>query len=319
MLESHADLKLVNNSGMDNLITIKTLFRPQLALSGFIDSFAENSILIFGNTEITYLNSLSDEKKLEAINNLLKFNIPCIIITNNNKLDENLLKVLTERNIAIFSTEYSTEVASFALFDFLDDQFAEQAVLHGSFVDVYGVGLLFVGRSGIGKSEIALDLIERGHRLVADDVVMLTKKRETVLMGTGTNLVKHFMEIRGLGIIDIRQMFGIRAIRFQKRLEIIVVLKEYNPNEDYTRIGMDEEETDIMGVKVSTVHLPIFPGKNITVIAEVIAVNYLLRTYGYNAAMELSGRLQEEITKKSVSDIPIQYRRIVQYIQPDEE
>jgi HPr kinase/phosphorylase len=319
LLESHADLKLVNNSGMDNLITIKTLFRPQLALSGFIDSFAENSILIFGNTEITYLNSLSDEKKLEAINNLLKFNIPCIIITNNNKLDENLLKVLTERNIAIFSTEYSTEVASFALFDFLDDQFAEQAVLHGSFVDVYGVGLLFVGRSGIGKSEIALDLIERGHRLVADDVVMLTKKRETVLMGTGTNLVKHFMEIRGLGIIDIRQMFGIRAIRFQKRLEIIVVLKEYNPNEDYTRIGMDEEETDIMGVKVSTVHLPIFPGKNITVIAEVIAVNYLLRTYGYNAAMELSGRLQEEITKKSVSDIPIQYRRIVQYIQPDEE
>ncbi len=319
LLDAHAGLKLVNNTGIENFITVKSLFRPQLALSGFLDSFAENSILIFGNTEIAYLNSLPDDKRVDAINNLMKFNIPCIIITNNNKLDDHLLRILTEKDIAVFNTEYSTEVASFALFDFLDDQFAEQAVLHGSFVDVYGVGLLFVGRSGIGKSEIALDLIERGHRLVADDVVMLTKKRETVLMGTGTNLVKHFMEIRGLGIIDIRQMFGIRAIRFQKRLEIIVVLQEYNPNEDYTRIGLDEVETDIMGVKVATVNLPIFPGKNITVIAEVIAVNYLLRTYGYNAAKELSGRLQEEISKKSVSDIPVQFRRIVQYIQPDEE
>ncbi len=319
LMESHAGLTHINNVGLDNHILSKTLFRPQLALSGFIDSFANNSVLIFGNTEITYLNSLAGEQKIKAINHLLQFTIPCIIITNNHKLDDDLLNILTVRNIAVFSTNLSTEIASFALFDLLDDQFADQAVLHGSFVDVYGVGMLFMGRSGIGKSEIALDLIERGHRLVADDVVMLTKKRETVLMGTGTNLVRHFMEIRGLGIIDIRQMFGIRAIRFQKRLEIIVFLKEYNPNEDYTRIGLDEDETDIMGVNVATVNLPIFPGKNITVIAEVIAVNYLLRTYGYNAAMELSGRLQDEISKKTLSDIPVQFRRAVPYIQPDDE
>jgi HPr kinase/phosphorylase len=319
LMESHAGLSLINNTGLDNNILFKSLFRPQLALSGFVDSFAENSVLIFGNTEIEYLNSLEPDKKIEAINHLLQFHIPCIIITNSHKLDSELLKIVTDNNIAVFSTALSTEITSYALFDLLDDQFADQAVLHGSFVDVYGVGMLFVGRSGIGKSEIALDLIERGHRLVADDVAMFTKKRETVLMGTGTNLVRHFMEIRGLGIIDIRQMFGIRAIRFQKRLEIIVVLQEYNPNEDYTRIGLDENETDIMGVKVSTVNLPIFPGKNITVIAEVIAVNYLLRTYGYNAAMELSDRLQDEISKKTTSKIPLQYKRAVPYIHPDDE
>jgi len=319
IMKSKSELTQINNVGLKNDLLSKTLFRPQLALSGFVDSFSNNSILIFGNTEVTYLKSMSIQDRIKAVKNLLNFNIPCIMITNGHKLDEEIVNLLSSNEIALFSTPLSTEVASFALFDFLDDQFAEQAVLHGSFVDVYGVGLMFIGRSGIGKSEIALDLIERGHRLVADDVVMLTKKRESVLMGTGTNLVQHFMEIRGLGIIDIRQMFGIRAIRFQKRMEIVVVLKEYNPNEDYTRIGLDEEETEILGVNVSTVNLPIFPGKNITVIAEVIAVNYLLRTYGYNAAKKLTDKLQTEITRKSSSNIPFQYKRAVPYIQPDDE
>jgi len=319
LLESHTKLNQINDVPTDRKLISKILFRPQLALTGFTKTFADNSILIFGNTELSYLNSLSKEKKIEAIKNVLKYTIPCIIFTNEHTIDKEILDLFTSQKIPVFSTQLNTEATTYALHEFLDDQFAEQAVLHGSFVDVYGVGLLFIGRSGIGKSEIALDLIERGHRLVADDVVMLTKKKQSILMGTGTDLVKHFMEIRGLGIIDIRQMFGIRAIRFQKRLEIIVVLQEYNPDEDYTRIGLDEIQTNILDVNISTVLLPIFPGKNITVIAEVIAVNYLLRTYGYNAAMKLSNRLQNEISRKSETNIPFQFRRAVPYIQPDDE
>ncbi len=204
------------------------------------------------------------------------------------------------------------------LSEFLDDHFSQQAVVHGSFVDVYGVGILFTGRSGIGKSEIALDLVERGHRLVADDVVMITQKR-TALMGTGTSLIQHFMEIRGLGMIDVRQMFGIRSIRFQKRLEIVVELEEWTSSEEYTRTGLDEEPMSVMGVEISTVKLPIFPGKNITVIAEVIAINYLLRTYGYDTAKVFSDRLNNAISNKTFSDRNMREQRIVNYFQGDVE
>src|SRR5690606_10128456 len=141
---------------------------------------------------------------------------------------------------------------------------------------VYGVGVLFIGKSGIGKSEVALDLVERGHRLVADDIIILTKKGEGILMGSGTNLVKHFLEIRGLGIIDVKQMFGVRAIRFQKRLEIIVELEVWNDQSDYTRTGLDAATINISDVEIPYVKLPIVPGKNITVISEVISLNYLL-------------------------------------------
>jgi HPr kinase/phosphorylase len=176
---------------------------------------------------------------------------------------------------------------------------------------------LFVGRSAIGKSEIALDLIERGHRLVADDVVVLTKVRESVLMGTGTNLVQHYMEIRGLGIIDVRQMFGVRAIRFQKRLEIIVELQEWKEDNAYTRTGLDLEPINIMGINIDSIHLPIFPGKNITVIAEVIALNYLLKTYGYNASEVFADKLKDLI--KLRTNKGYHQERIINYFQGDRE
>src|SRR3989442_1112309 len=155
-----------------------------------------------------------------------------------------------------------TSITSGVLGDFLDDQFAPQTVVHGSFVDVYGIGVLLIGRSGIGKSEIALDLVERGHRLVADDVVMITRKGEGILMGAGTDLVKHFMEIRGLGLIDVRSMFGIRAIRFQKRVELVIELMEWRPDEGYTRTGLDDEGVLMLHVQAPRGAVPIFPGKN---------------------------------------------------------
>ncbi len=313
-------IPLTGNLGMSNSITNKNLHRPQLALAGFVELFNHNQVQIIGNTEYSYLKSLSKQQRIRSTSNLAKFDVPCVIITNNNPIFPEFIEVAEEHNIPVFTTHYDTTKAFYLLSEFLDDQFSSHVVIHGSFVDVYGVGMLFVGRSGIGKSEISLDLIERGHRLVADDVVMFTKKRETVLMGTGTSLAQHFMEVRGLGIIDIRQMFGIRAIRFQKRLEVIVELEDWQQNEEYTRTGLDETFADLMGVEISSIKLPIFPGKNITVIAEVIAINYLLRTYGYNAAKVFSGKLQDAIKNRTAGpQVNYQDRRLISYFQGDNE
>lgn len=321
LLNSPAKLTLLSNPeiGLDNLIIEKNIYRPQLALAGFVELFNFKQVQILGNTEMLYLQNLSYEQRIKSISTLSQFPVPCVIITNNHQPMPELLEYTEKGNIPVFSTPYETTKAFALLSEYLDDQFAPQVVLHGSFVDVYGVGILFTGRSGIGKSEIALDLIERGHRLVADDVVMLTKKRETVLMGTGTSLVQHFMEVRGLGIIDVRQMFGIRSIRFQKRMEIVVELEEWSQNGDYTRTGLDETITEILGCEVSYVKLPIFPGKNITVIAEVIAINYLLRTYGYNAAKVFSEKLNDRIQQKAGPKRNYQEQRIISYFQGDNE
>lgn len=313
-------LKLITGeSGLEKVITDKNLHRPQLALAGYVGLFSWQRVQIFGNTEINYLKSLDMSERILAIQKLTQFDLPCVIITNNNELDSKSIEIFEKSNIPVFKTEYDTTKASYLLSEFLDDQFSPQIVVHGSFLDVYGVGMLFVGRSGIGKSEVALDLIERGHRLVADDVVMLTKKRETILMGTGTSLVQHFMEIRGLGMIDIRQMFGIRSIRFQKRLEIVVELEDGEDQSLYTRTGLDELPIDILGIEISKVKLPIFPGKNITVISEVIALNYLLRTYGYDASQVFSEKLNAKIQKNSSMKKIFEEKRIISYFQGDNE
>jgi HPr kinase/phosphorylase len=320
LVQSPIKLKILTGDvGMENYITDKNLHRPQLALAGYVGLFSWQRIQIFGNTEINYLRTLTLPDRIKALDKISQFAIPCVILTNNNTLDIELIGVFANAGIPVFATEYETSKAYYLLSEFLDDQFSPQVVMHGSFVDVYGVGILFIGRSGIGKSEIALDLIERGHRLVADDVVMLTKKRETILMGTGTSLVQHFMEIRGLGIIDIRQMFGIRSIRFQKRLEIVVELEDWDEHGAYTRTGLDELPIEILGVETSKVKLPIFPGKNITVIAEVIAINYLLRTYGYDASQVFSEKLNERIKQKSGMKKFFEEKRIISYFQGDNE
>jgi len=180
--------------------------------------------------------------------------------------------------------------------------FAPQTTAHGSLVDVYGCGLLFTGRSAIGKSETALDLVERGHRLVADDVVTITRRHGDVLIGTGNQLLRHHMEIRGLGIIDVQAIFGIRAIRLQKRVELEVRLAEWSDDAEYERVGLDERKTEILGVQVPLVLVPITPGKNITVIAEVIALNYLVKvTGGYSPAERLNQHLMELMKRKSAA------------------
>jgi len=290
---------LTGDLGFNKELKDGNIHRPGLALAGYVQLFRYDRVQVCGNTEMRYLDTLKPEERKKSLERIFKFEVPCIIVTNNNPVDPLFLNLAKEHQVPVFQTSLETTKLVYILSDFLDDQFSPQTVVHGSFVDVYGVGVLMTGRSGIGKSEIALDLVERGHRLVADDVVMITRKGEGILMGAGTDLVKHFMEIRGLGLIDVRSMFGIRAIRFQKRVEVIVELKEWRPDEEYTRTGLDEDGISIMGVQLPHVELPIFPGKNVTVICEVIALNYLLRHYGYDAAKEFTKRLDALISEKS--------------------
>ncbi len=301
----------------DRLITESNLHRPGMALAGYLDLFTHQRIQVLGNTECRFLANLEEEKSVEAFNNLLKFPLPCIVLTEGNELAERLLELATNAGVPVFVTPTPSTKFMYILRDFLEDQFAPQQSLHGSLVDVYGIGLLIVGPAGIGKSEVSLDLVERGHRLVADDVVMATRKEGQVLMGSGTDLVQHFMEIRGLGLVDVRALFGIRAIRFQKRIEVVVNLHPWDPDEEYTRLGMVEETYDILGAQLPLVKLPITPGKNVTVLCEVIAMNHLLRRYGYDPAEVFAERLAERIRSKgSSSENP---GRGIEYFEHDYE
>ncbi len=295
-MKDRLQLKLLSDeSGFNRKITEQNLNRPGLALAGFIDLFTFARIQIFGNTEHRYLCSLPLEEKSKAIDRVFHYPIPCLIYTNNNTPDESIIVKANELNIPLFISSFTTTKFNYLLTDFLEDQFAPRVTVHGSFVDVYGVGILLIGKSGIGKSEIALDLIERGHRLVADDVTMFTKKGEGILMGSSLDMSQGFVEIRGLGILNIAKMFGVRSIRYQKRLEVIVNLEIFDANQEYDRLGLDENMVTILDVDIPEKKLPILPGKNITVIAEVIALNYLLKHYGYDSAEDFRKRLMNAL------------------------
>ncbi len=306
---------IAENDGFSKKIYDRSIHRPGLALAGFFELFSYNRVQIFGNTEIKFLASLDNFKRLQALTKFFKYDIPCIVFSNNHKPDDDFLHLAAQKKVSIFNCPLPTTKVVYFLSDFLDDQFAPQVTIHGSFVDVYGIGLLFIGRSGIGKSEIALDLVERGHRLVADDIILATRKGEGILMGSGTKVMKHFMEIRGLGLLNVEKIFGVRAIRYQKRIEVLVVLEEWDAKKEYTRTGLESFTTNILGVEIPTVILPIFPGKNITVIAEIIALNYLLKHYGYDAAQDMKERIERNIKAKTNK----KFERTIDYFEHDFE
>lgn len=302
----------------DNKFVVEVdLNRPGLALAGYLKLFTYQRIQIIGNTESQFLENLSKDEQVNAFTQFLKFDIPVIFLTNNNQLPPYLLEIAENNSTPIYSTAIETTRFMYLIRDFLDDQFALQTIVHGAMVDVYGIGILIAGRSGIGKSEVALDLVERGHRLVADDVVMLTKK-SNILMASATEISKHFMEIRGLGVIDVMSMFGIRSIRYQKRLEVVLELSLWDETRDIERTGLNSDSIAIMNLDIPLIHLPISPGKNITVIAEVIAMNYLLKHYGYDPAVAFQDRVQKSIAEKKngFSSAP---NRAVEYFEGDIE
>lgn len=296
-------LRVLNGElSFSRVIGESDLNRPGLALTGFVDVFTYRRVQIIGNTENAYLRKLKSTERVKALNTLFSFEIPCVIVTQNNRAPDELLEVATKAGITVFSTPFKTSRLMHLLSNYLDDRFAPSMTMHGSMVDVYGIGMLFTGRSGIGKSEIALDLVERGHRLVADDVVNISRKAEGILIGTASEVLQHHMEIRGLGIVDVRSIFGIRSIRLQKRVEVVVELEEWDDEEDYERIGLDESTTRILDVEIPLVRLPIFPGKNITVIAEVVAMHQLLKIYGHHPAKEFNERLIKRMQERIKSE-----------------
>jgi len=272
--------------------------RPQLALTGFVENFLWDRLQIFGQTEIRYLETLGEQERGKVLSQILAFAIPCIVIPKGLDPPPPLVALATQNEVPIFSTTMETTLFIHEVTAFLEEMFAPTTEVHGSLVDVYGVGLLFTGRSSVGKSETALDLVERGHRLVADDIVMIRKRRANILIGSGNELLRHCMEIRGIGVIDVQSIFGIRSIRGFKRVEVEVRLQEWDDGEDYERLGLEERLQTILGVEIPLVVIPIFPGKNITVIAETIALNYLVKAYGYHPAMRFSENLLEVIRRK---------------------
>lgn len=283
-------------------ITISDIHRPGMALMGFVENFLPERIQILAQTELTYLATLTPEQVRLAIDRLFKFDMPLIVVCKGLEVPPYLLQCANASQVPVLRTTQSTTPFIHSLTAYLDHMFAPQSTVHGSLVDTYGVGLLFTGRSAIGKSETALDLVERGHRLVADDVVTITRRHGDVLIGTGNQLLRHHMEIRGLGIIDVQAVFGIRSIRLQKRVEVEVKLVEWSSEEEYERVGIDERKTSYLGVEIPQVQVPITPGKNITVIAEVIALNYLVRvTGGYSPAERLNQHLIELMKRKSAA------------------
>lgn len=300
----------------DRFVTESDLHRPGLALAGYIKLFTHQRIQVIGNSESQYLEHLSKENQAKAWGNITRFDIPVIFLTASNKLSPDLLEMAEKAGIPIFSTPIETTRFMFLLRDLLEDQFALQTMVHGSMVDVYGIGILIAGKSGIGKSEVALDLIERGHRLVADDIAILTKKNN-VLMASATEVNKHFMEIRGLGIVDVLSMFGIRSVRYQKRLEVVLELFLWDEKRNVDRTGLDRDTIPLLGLDLPIIHLPITPGKNITVIAEVIAMNHLLSQYGYDPAEEFQKKIKKRIADKSGKAPSL--RRVIEYFEGDIE
>ena len=287
--------------GLKKAIGNPELHRPGLALTGFLDRFASQRVQILGETELAYLAQLTPERITEVTRQLFQFDIPMMVISKGITPPNELLAAADEFGTAIFSSRLTTAELTNRLSAYLDQVFAPSINVHGTLVDAYGVGLLYTGKSGIGKSEVALDLVERGHRLVADDIVKITRTASELIVGTGSELLGHHMEIRGVGIIDVEELFGIRSIRMQKRIEVEVNLSLWSETEDYERLGIEDRRTTILGVEIPFVRVPIQPGKNITVISEVIAMNHMLKVYGQNSAMEFTKKLSQKISRQSMT------------------
>jgi len=290
---------LTGEVGLEREIRSPEASSPGLVLAGYTARFlGVDRLHILGETEITYLASLDTKARRASIDTFLSYALPCIIITKAQEAPEELLVLARERGIPVIRTRLKTAEFYRRLKPFLDDAFAPRTTVHGSLADVFGVGLLFRGRSGIGKSECVLDLVERGHRLVADDVVHVTRRGHDVLIGRGHEISRHFMEIRGVGLIDINALFGIRSVRQQKRIEVVVQLEDWDTAREYDRTGLDQQSTELLDVRIPLVTVPLNPGKNLTVICEVVAMNHLLRYSGVDSAASFNERLIKRMKEK---------------------
>ena len=281
------------------VITTPNINRPALQLAGYFDHFASDRVQIIGYVEYTYLKHLTAEQRVPIYEKFLSSDIPCVIFSSRTEPDDEFLRLAIKYNKPLLASEQETSPFMAECIRALSTMLAPCISIHGVLVDVYGEGVLLMGESGVGKSEAALELVKRGHRLVTDDVVEIRKVDEETLIGRSPAITRHFIELRGIGIVDVKELFGVSSIRESKQIDMVIRLEEWVKDKEYDRLGLNEEYTEFLGTKVVCHTLPIRPGRNLAVIVETAAANNRQKKLGYNAAQELYRRVQESISGKS--------------------
>ena len=279
-------------------ITLPDINRPALQLTGYLEHFENERVQIIGYVEYTYLLHLSRENKMEAFERFVASKIPCVIFSTKTEPDEDMINLAIKYDVPIFVTDQTTSTFMAEIIRWLNVELAPCISIHGVLVDVYGEGVLIMGESGIGKSEAALELIKRGHRLVSDDVVEIRRVSDATLVGSAPDITRHFIELRGIGIIDVKTLFGVDSVKDTQSVDLVIKLEEWDRDKEYDRLGLHEEYTEYLGYKIGCHSLPIRPGRNLAVIVESAAVNHRQKKMGYNAAEELYKRVQANIAKK---------------------
>jgi HPr kinase/phosphorylase len=292
------DLELLAGSGgLDRRILSPYVQKTGLALAGFHEYLREGRVLVFGNSEVRYFESLNSTDRIDTMRKVCEHDeVPCILLTGGLRAFGEMVFEAERCNLPVLRTMVSTPIAMAKVTAMLEDNFVARELLHGVLLDIVGLGVLIVGESGIGKSECALDLIVRGHRLVADDTVEVRRRSETILIGSCPELTRHHMEIRGLGVINIQDLFGISATRTSKRVELVVQLERWEGRRDYDRLGLGDERYQILNLPLPLIRLPVTPGRNLAILVEIAARNQLLRGRGHHAARKLAEKLEHRLT-----------------------
>ena len=273
--------------------------RPALQLAGFFDHFDSERVQVLGNVENAYIETIDEETKKKTYDKLLSYKVPCVLYARGIKPDEDMLSYCLHYGVPCLGTERSTTYLTAEIIRWLNVKLAPVISIHGVLVDVYGEGVLITGDSGIGKSEAALELVKRGHRLVSDDVVEIRKVSQQTLVGTAPDITKHFIELRGIGIIDVKALFGVLSVKDTQSIDLVIQLEDWVQNKDYDRLGLEDNYIEYLGNKVVCHVLPVRPGRNLAIIVETAAVNHRQKMMGYNAAQELYNRVQANIAGKN--------------------
>lgn len=271
--------------------------RPALQLAGFFDHFDSERVQVIGYVEHAYMQTVDEEERINIMSRLMDYKVPCIVFCRNLEVSDKLIKVATEKEVPILRSSKTTSSFMAEVIRWLNVELAPRITIHGVLVDVYGEGILIMGESGIGKSEAALELIKRGHRLVADDVVEIKKVSDDTLIGTSPDITRHFIELRGIGIIDVKTLFGVESVKNTQAIDLVIKLEEWNKDKNYDRIGLDEQYIEILGNRVVCHSIPIRPGRNLAIICESAAVNHRQKKMGYNAAQEMYKRVTNKLKK----------------------
>ncbi|CDC35878.1 MAG TPA: HPr(Ser) kinase/phosphatase [Lachnospiraceae bacterium] len=282
----------------DKVVTVPDINRPALQLTGFFDHFDSERVQVIGHVEAAYMETLDEETRKDRYEQLMSYNIPCIVFCRSMMPDAQMIEAAREYQIPLLQTDKATSSFEAEIIRWMKVMLAPTISIHGVLVDVYGEGVLITGESGIGKSEAALELIKRGHRLVTDDVVQISKVSDETLIGTAPEITRHFIELRGIGIIDVKTLFGVESVKETQGIDMVIHLEDWDKDKEYDRFGLEEEYTEILGNKVVCHNLPVRPGRNLAVIVESAAVNWRQKKMGYNAARELYNRVQNNINHK---------------------